>query len=962
MYMKFKIILISFVLFSISVFPQIVVTVPATPTENDSITVYFDATQDGAEELLNYTGTVYAHTGVTTNLQVWGYVIGDWGNNTNQPALTRDSTNHYHLTIGYPRTFYGITNPSEHIQTLNFVFRSADAEQQTRPDIFIDIYEPGLTLLLNTPELDLSYDDPKRSPVFAGPIDTVNISLSCVAIGTETSSIDLYYDGIFAAHSDTNELFSQFFASNYTTGFHTVTAVAADTAGITDTLAFLVMIHPPAVNLPLPAGNVHGINYTSSTSVTLALYAPYKDFVYVIGDFNDWKVDSSYYMYKDEVTPDSVIWWLTINNLTPGAEYGFQYLVDGSIRVGDPYSEKVLDQYNDPYISDTTYPNLKPYPTGKTSELVSVFETDQQPYQWQVTNFEKPAKQDLVIYELLIRDFVSTHDYKTLKDTLGYLKRLGINAVELMPVMEFEGNESWGYNPSFQNALDKYYGPKNDLKSFVDEAHSMGIAVILDIVLNHAYGQCPLVRLYFDKTTGRVTPENPWFNVFSPNPVYSWGYDFNHESSATRYFVDRINKYWLTEYHVDGFRFDFTKGFTNTPGEGWNYDPARIAILERMADKVWETDSSAYVILEHFTANQEEIELSDYGMMVWGNINCAYSQATMGYPSGPCGTWDFSWVSYIKRNWNNPYLVGYMESHDEQRLMYKNLTWGNSSGDYNIKNLYTAIQRNKEAAAFFFTVPGPKMIWQFGELGYDISIDDPCRMCPKPILWNYYDDPARLKLYKVFKTLINLKKDYPAFRSSNFSIDAGGNSKRINIIDSTMDVTVIGNFNVQPSTYDPNFSGIGTWYDYFSGDSITVSDPHASLFLLPGEFHIYTTVKLPTPEEGLLNDVVNTGSQVVKEFRLEQNFPNPFNPTTEIRFNVKEISHVVLKIYDVLGREVKTLVNKEINNGQYRVTWQGDNNAGQRVSSGIYLYRMEAVPVSGGSGKYIQSKKMLLIK
>ena len=961
--MKFKFLLFTLIIFTSQLFPQIVITVPAEPTETDSITVYFDATQPGAEELLNYSGTLYTHTGVNTNLGSWQHVIGDWGNNTNQPALTRDSTNHYHLTIGYPRTFYSVTDPDEHITALCFVFRSSDANLQTDPDIFIDVYEPGLNLVVNSPEVDLRFGDPLRSPVFSCQTDTTNISISCIEIGTVTSSITLFFDGIFAAQSNTNEIFSQFFASQYSAGVHTITAVAADTSDLTDTLSFVIMINPVVQNMPLPAGNVHGINYTNSTSVTLALYAPYKDFVYVIGDFNDWKVDSAYYMYKEEVTPDSVIWWLTINNLNPGEEYAFQYLVDGKIRIGDPYSEKVLDPSNDQYISDTTYPGLKPYPYGKTAEMVSVLQTDQQPYQWQTTYFERPAKTDLVIYEMLLRDFVSTHDYKTLKDTLNYLKELGINAIELMPVMEFEGNESWGYNPAFHGALDKYYGPKNDFKAFIDEAHSMGIAVILDIVLNHAYGQCPLVRLYFDSETNRTTPENPWFNVISPNPVYSWGYDFDHESSATKYYVDRINKYWLEEYHIDGFRFDFSKGFTNTPGDGWNYDPARIAILERMADKLWDVDSSAYVILEHFTANQEEIELSNYGMMLWGNHNCNYNQATMGYPSGPCGTWDFSGISYKLRNWNNPYLVGYMESHDEERLMYKNLQYGNSYGNYNIKHLPTAIQRMKEAAAFFFTVPGPKMIWQFGELGYDISIDYPCRICNKPILWNYYDDPARLKLYKVFKALINLKKDYAAFRSNDFTLDVSGSTKRINIYDSTMDVVVLGNFNVLSTSSNPNFSRTGTWYDYFSGDSLTVTNTQNYIFLEPGEFHIYTTVKLPTPEGDILNDILRDNSnQVVKEFALEQNYPNPFNPSTEISFNVKENSHIILKVYDVLGREVKTLVNKEMNNGQYTVKWNSENNFGQKVSSGIYLYRIEAVPTGGNTGRYIQSKKMLLIK
>ncbi|HKB86565.1 MAG TPA: hypothetical protein VKD08_10370, partial [Ignavibacteriaceae bacterium] len=89
--MKFKILLFALIFICTEIFPQIVVTIPENPTENDSITVYFDATQPGAEQLLGYNGTVYAHTGVSTNIGTWQHVIGDWGNNTNQPALIKDS-------------------------------------------------------------------------------------------------------------------------------------------------------------------------------------------------------------------------------------------------------------------------------------------------------------------------------------------------------------------------------------------------------------------------------------------------------------------------------------------------------------------------------------------------------------------------------------------------------------------------------------------------------------------------------------------------------------------------------------------------------------------------------------------------------------------------------------------------------------------------------------------------------
>jgi len=163
--------------------------------------------------------------------------------------------------------------------------------------------------------------------------------------------------------------------------------------------------------------------------------------------------------------------------------------------------------------------------------------------------------------------------------------------------------------------------------------------------------------------------------VDSPNQAYSWGYDFNHESQHTKDFVDRVNAYWLDSFRVDGFRFDFTKGFTNNAGDGWAYDASRIAILKRMADAIWALNSDAYVILEHLTANSEESDLSKYGMLLWGNMNHSYNQATMGYENES----DFSRIYYKKRSWTEPGLVGYMESHDEERLMFKNLEYGASS-------------------------------------------------------------------------------------------------------------------------------------------------------------------------------------------------------------------------------------------------------------------------------------------
>ena len=641
----------------------------------------------------------------------------------------------------------------------------------------------------------------------------------------------------------------------------------------------------------------------------------------------------------------------------------FFYLVDNDIRIADPYSEKILDPWNDGYIiNQGVYPNLKPYPSGKTEQAVAVFRTDQSPFVWVYSDtFNRPEQHKLVIYELLVRDFIANHDYATLVDTLDYLQNLGINAIELMPVNEFEGNSSWGYNPSFYFAPDKYYGPADDLKYFIDQCHARGIAVIMDIVLNHSYWQSPLLRLYYDSNDDRPSANNPWYNVQSPNPTYFWGYDFDHESRATQIFVDRVNTHWITHYKFDGFRFDFTKGFTNTPGDGWYYDPARINILKRMADKIWETDSTVYVILEHLTENAEEKILAEYrqGMLLWGNMNYNYNEATMGYNES--GKSDFSGGYYVNRNWTKPGLVTYMESHDEERLMYKNITYGNSSGNYNIQDTSTALNRIKLAAAFFLTYPGPKMIWQFGELGYDYSIDYNGRIGEKPIKWDYFTDEInRQYLYKTYAALLKLRNENEVFTDPqtfvNLWVNDANGRKRIKLTHPSMNVIIIGNFDVVIRNINPDFQATGWWYDFFSGDSIDVVNTTDNIALQPGEFHIYTDHRLEPPEPGILNSVEKEKNPlIVESFELAQNYPNPFNPTTTISYKLPTGQKVQLEVFDIIGKKVATLVNEYKKAGAYQAQWDGRNSNGTLVSSGVYFYRLDI-------GDFQQSHKMILLR
>lgn len=949
---------------------QVVTSLPVYATQYDSIVVFFDATQ-GNQGMMGYTGNdVYAHTGVITNYSTspsdWKHVIAPWNVNLPQCQLTRIATDLYKLVIGYPRQYYSVTDPAEKILQLAFVFRNSTGSVTGREvggaDIFLDLYDPGITTVILQPAVAVPFGDPRRSPLFSSGNDTISVIATAATIGTQISNMKILVNQITVAQVANDTINYEFYSSNYNPGFQEIVVVSLDTAGIADTASFLIMINPPVTEEPRPTGIQDGINYINSTTVTFSLFAPYKKFVYLIGDFknNDWRVDTLYYMKRDYVDADSVHYWITLDGLTPGEEYTFQYLVDGEIRIADPYTDKILDPWNDQYIPSAIYPNLTSYPFGKTSEAVAVFQTNQTPFTWVYSDtFQRPEKHKLVIYEMLLRDFLQQHDFATLQDTLTYFKKLGINAIELMPINEFEGNSSWGYNPSFYFAPDKYYGPKENLKRFIDECHRHGIAVIQDIVLNHSYGQSPLVRLYWDAQNSRPSAQNPWYNQVSPNPVYSWGYDFNHESQATKIFVDRVTRYWLTEYKVDGFRFDFSKGFTNTPGDGSAYDAARIAILERMADKIWEIDTTVYVILEHFTDNAEEKVLAEYshGMMLWGNSNYNYNEATMGYHTG--GKSDFSWGYYGTRGWLAPHLVTYMESHDEERLMFKNISYGASSGNYSVRDTSVALQRQQMVGAFFFTYPGPKMIWQFGELGYDYSINYNGRLGEKPLRWDYLQQPDRERLFKTWAALLQLRNQNEVFTSSQTQVNLWLNDvngrKRIRLTHSSMNVSIVGNFGVTDQTIDPGFVHPGVWYDYFSGDSVVYISGSLNLNLHPGQFHIFTDQKLPSPEPGLIIGIQEPVTQVPFHYQLWQNYPNPFNPVTTITFEIPRNERVQLFIYNILGQLVKTLTDEIYQPGRYRLSWDGTDQSGNRIASGIYFLQLRA-------GEYIQNRQLILLK
>ena len=598
-----------------------------------------------------------------------------------------------------------------------------------------------------------------------------------------------------------------------------------------------------------PTDAIEGINYKpNGTEVTFVLYdadnqGNHKDFAYIVGDFNHWKLSNteSSQMYRDNAKK---CWWITIKNIDPYKEYAFQYYVGmkdaEAIRLADAYAEKILDPNNDQYIAETTYPSAQRVYPEKAKGIVSVFCTATDSYAWK-HDFELKDANNLLIYELHLRDFSATGDIKGAMEHLDYLESLHINAIELLPVQEFDGNDSWGYNPCFFFAMDKAYGTQQDYKAFIDECHRRGIAVIFDVVYNHATGNMPFAKLYWNQAANKTAANNPWFNVDAPHP-YSVFHDFNHESPLVRSFVKRNLQFLLNEYHVDGFRFDLSKGFTQrqcNESNAGQYDASRIAILKDYHDAVVEVNPKTVMILEHFCADDEEKELSKDGMKVWRNANHAFCQSGMGWQDGS------SFASLYTGTNHMPFgaYVGFMESHDEERTAYKAKQWG--AGDLT-KNLDNRMKSMGSNAVFLLATPGPKMIWQFGEMGYDVSIDENGRTGKKPLHWEYLDNDNRKSLVAVYTRMMDIREKVPQLfdKSSNLvwnvteSVWKDCRTILLESIDGKK-LFAVGNFTPEKQVVSiPVPSGWNNYYDlikkeessYKAGNKITLP-PHSFVVL-----------------------------------------------------------------------------------------------------------------------------------
>ncbi|WP_157207952.1 alpha-amylase family glycosyl hydrolase [Mariniflexile maritimum] len=930
-----KITILLLLIFSLSAFSQQqTVTYSISPSpfnEGDAITITFNGSSINE-----------ATWGVSNNalyLWAWSYDLNDsnsqdcptngtWNNSNEANKLTYNAGSDTYTISFTPTTFYARTN----IGRIGFLIKTKTGNGQSQ-DILSEVgsFQASLTNPLeNSVNLLTSGSSLNITATNTNGNASYNLKANGVSINTNPATSSY-------AFNHTNITSNQ----NY--------QLEITQAATTIIKKFSVIVNPNVPNQALPAGLVEGINYNpnDATKATLVLDAPYKDFVYVAGSFNNWQPNATYAMKKD---PSSSKFWLELTGLTPGNIETYQYWVVKQspvpnspilVKTADPFSTLVLSPFDDPGIPNATYPNLPAYPTGHERE-VTVLQTGKANYPWQVTNFSKPKKEDLIIYEVLIRDFDADRNFQDVIDKIDYFKNLNINAIELMPIMEFEGNESWGYNTTFHMALDKFYGTEDKLRELVDVCHQNGIAVILDVALNHAFGRNPMIRMWMNDPDGDgwggPSFENPYFNTTAKHS-YSVGEDFNHQSIYTQNYVKRVVKHWIEDFKIDGFRWDLTKGFTQNCTSGDqnctnSYQLDRVNVLKAYADYSWSLDQTHYVIFEHLGGDSEEQEWANYrlgdaipkGIMMWSEIWNSYKNLAQGQ----AGDINFDRMGHTAHGFTGKRALGYPESHDKDRIMYEMTQFGvTSNPSHNVRDLNTALLRMSALGAVTIPIPGPKMIWHFADLGmnnsiwtctngvvnsdYDGNNDGDCKLSTKPQLqWanNWLGNANRNKIYNDWSRLNHLKINEAVFEG-NYVINSGSQTPRISIYTGSettpgsdlKNVIIIANFSVSSQNVNPNFPYTGTWYNLMDNSTFNVANTSDVIPLGAGQFRIFGN-KPAT----LSTNTIKTTTELIL-------YPNPVKDTFSVNKKIE-----ALTIHDITGKVVKSFKGNFGENHEFSIS------------------------------------------
>ncbi len=915
--------------------------------------------EEGETVTLTVSGVNPQNWGVT-DLYLWAWYFknnstnasgdavnnGTWNNSNEAQKLTNNGDGTYSFTF-VPTQLFNDSN----ITRMGVLVKAKDGTGDKKTQDHL-VYVGSVQVNISTPS---------TSTLVINSGDNISVSATMAMAGTsKVGDFWVYFNNTLLTTGQGYPNFSTTISNVTQNG---IVKVEGLPFGETEkgTSSFEVIIAPNTTLASLPQDLEEGINYHNDpTKATLVVNAPHKDFIYVAGSFNNYNPDNNYLMKKD---PNSNLFWLELNGLISGEIYHYQYWVyqispptnaPQIVKTADPYSTLVLSPFDDPHIPSANYPNLPAYPTGQERE-VTVLQTAKPDYIWQVTNFNKPVEEDLIVYEILVRDFDQNSSFQDLIDRIDYFKNLNINAIELMPVMEFEGNESWGYNTVFHLALDKYYGTENKLKEFIDLCHQNGIAVILDLALNHAFGRNPMVRMWMNDPDGDgwggPNTQNPYFNTTAKHS-YSVGEDFNHQQILTQNYTKRVVKHWINEFKIDGIRWDLTKGFTqNAQGSDANtnaYQQDRVDILKTYADYSWSLDPDHYVIFEHLGIESEEKEWANYrlnegkGVMMWGKTIDPYAQLMMGWSSNS----NISAIGHKSRSqFQGKRVIGYFESHDEERIMFRTLQYGNSSNTaHNTKALEVALQRMPAIGAMSLLIPGPKMIWHFGDLGMEQSLNTcadgsqnsniDCKLDTKPQpQWtnNWLGNTHRKNIYDTWSKLIRIKTHNEVFRGDYDynTYNSNGLLPRLYVWNNSLgseilkNVVVVANFDVVAKSVAPGFPYTGTWYDLISETSFEVSSTSQTVVLQPGSFMVFGNQLAKLNHEKF----IFTNEIGLSKNPVDQNVELHLTPQTRpLKWNMFDMQGKEVSSGTIPAKTNNTLINAPNTNGIYLLQISADKS------------------------------------
>lgn len=433
-------------------------------------------------------------------------------------------------------------------------------------------------------------------------------------------------------------------------------------------------------------------------------------------------------------------------------------------------------------------------------------------YVWQHDDKALPSNEELVIYELLVKDFSGGEDdpyprgkFKHVVEKLDYLCDLGINAIELMPIQEFPGDEGWGYNPRYYFAVESSYGSTADLKHLIDECHARGIRVILDIILNHSDYEAPLTQIDYSY----------WYRKDPKDPDFNWGpefdydhYDENLDLCPAQEFVKEVVRFWITEYHIDGFRFDAVK-------QMGHFD-----FLRQLTD---ETSKLAHP--KPFFNIGELIPEVPEATNLEGPLDACWRDGFQ-HQVVPMLWGEDTGIETLKELIDakrSGYMgavnaINYLSNHDHDHLMAQ-LANHEVFDD-------AAFKRAKLGAAIVMTAMGIPLVWMGEEFGsYKSKTLDPAK-----IDWSLLENDRNHSLWENYRGLISLRKENHALRTNNVEFfHENPDNKVIAFVrwnDEGSRIVVVINFSNQYlADYKiPNFPHDGTWHEWINDYDVEVND------------------------------------------------------------------------------------------------------------------------------------------